>query len=128
MLGFSARRRLAQKVGWRDTSKIDRLQEFMSTPMVTRTASAASRLALSDISADILQSEIRAMSVECDRIQGINLAQGVCDIDPPPTRSSGRHRRNPRWAQYLHALRWHFSASRRDFTKIIRLQRNPQRS
>ena len=24
------------------------------------------------------------MSVECDRIQGINLAQGVCDIDPPP--------------------------------------------
>ena len=23
------------------------------------------------------------MSVECDRIQGINLAQGVCDIDPP---------------------------------------------
>ena len=24
------------------------------------------------------------MSVECDRIHGINLAQGVCDIDPPP--------------------------------------------
>ena len=55
----------------------------MSTPIVTRNATAASRLALSDISADILQSEIRAMSVECDRIQGINLAQGVCDIDPP---------------------------------------------
>jgi aminotransferase len=26
-----------------------------------------------------IQSEIRAMSVECDRIGGINLAQGVCD-------------------------------------------------
>ena len=48
-----------------------------------RAAAATSRLELSDISADILQSEIRAMSVECDRIQGINLAQGVCDIDPP---------------------------------------------
>jgi DNA-binding transcriptional MocR family regulator len=70
-------------VNWRDTGKIDRLQEFMSIPMVTRNAAAASRLALSDISADILQSEIRAMSVECDRIHGINLAQGVCDIDPP---------------------------------------------
>ncbi|MES2222837.1 MAG: pyridoxal phosphate-dependent aminotransferase [Acidobacteriota bacterium] len=55
----------------------------MSTPSITRNAPAASRLALSDISSDIQQSEIRAMSVECDRIQGINLAQGVCDIDPP---------------------------------------------
>ena len=51
--------------------------------MVMRNAAVAAKLALSDISADILQSEIRAMSVECDRIQGINLAQGVCDIDPP---------------------------------------------
>lgn len=55
----------------------------MSTSLAMRTA-ATSRLALSDISANILQSEIRAMSVECDRIHGINLAQGVCDIDPPP--------------------------------------------
>ena len=84
MLGFSVRRRVTQKVNWRDIGKIDRLQEFMPIPSVTRTASAASRLALSDISADILQSEIRAMSVECDRIQGINLAHAVCDIDPPP--------------------------------------------
>jgi len=30
-----------------------------------------------------LQSEIRAMSVECDRIGGINLAQGVCDTPVP---------------------------------------------
>jgi aminotransferase len=32
----------------------------------------------------VIQSEIRAMSVECDRIGGINLAQGVCDT-PVPT-------------------------------------------
>lgn len=30
-----------------------------------------------------MQSEIRAMSVECDRIGGINLAQGVCDTPVP---------------------------------------------
>ncbi|HEX4007293.1 MAG TPA: aminotransferase class I/II-fold pyridoxal phosphate-dependent enzyme [Acidobacteriaceae bacterium] len=29
------------------------------------------------------QSEIRAMSVECDRVHGINLAQGVCDTGVP---------------------------------------------
>lgn len=40
-------------------------------------------LTLSELSADIMQSEIRAMSVECDRVQGINLAQGVCDTDLP---------------------------------------------
>jgi aminotransferase len=31
-----------------------------------------------------MQSEIRAMSVECERIHGINLAQGVCDTEVPP--------------------------------------------
>ena len=29
------------------------------------------------------QSEIRAMSLECDRVGGINLAQGVCDTEVP---------------------------------------------
>ncbi|MHB8301670.1 MAG: pyridoxal phosphate-dependent aminotransferase [Acidobacteriaceae bacterium] len=47
------------------------------------TSATGGGLALSEISADILQSEIRAMSVECDRIQGINLAQGVCDTELP---------------------------------------------
>jgi aminotransferase len=83
MLDFSTWLRYDIQLNWRDLGKIDRLQEFMSTPSVTRTASAASRLALSEMCADLAQSEIRAMSVECDRIQGINLAQGVCDIDPP---------------------------------------------
>src|SRR5215471_5055273 len=30
-----------------------------------------------------MQSEIRAMTTECDRIGGINLAQGVCDTPVP---------------------------------------------
>jgi aminotransferase len=43
----------------------------------------ATTLHLSDLSADIQQSEIRAMSVESDRVNGINLAQGVCDTEVP---------------------------------------------
>jgi aminotransferase len=31
----------------------------------------------------VLQSEIRNMSIECDRIGGINLSQGVCDTEVP---------------------------------------------
>ncbi len=30
-----------------------------------------------------MQSEIRSMSVECDRVGGINLAQGICDTELP---------------------------------------------
>ena len=40
-------------------------------------------LHLSAISQNVLQSEIRAMSVECDRVGGVNLAQGVCDTPIP---------------------------------------------
>ena len=43
----------------------------------------ASSLRLSELAPHTTQSEIRAMSVMCDAIQGINLAQGVCDTDPP---------------------------------------------
>lgn len=43
----------------------------------------ASSLALSHRSPGSLQSEIRAMSVECDRAGGINLAQGICDTPVP---------------------------------------------
>ncbi len=47
------------------------------------TVQASSRLSLSQLAPGALQSEIRAMSVECDRIGGINLAQGVCDTPVP---------------------------------------------
>ena len=43
----------------------------------------ASRLRLSELAPGVMQSEIRAMSVECERIGGINLAQGVCDTPVP---------------------------------------------
>jgi len=46
-------------------------------------AAASSSLHLSQLAPGALQSEIRAMSVECDRIGGINLAQGICDTPVP---------------------------------------------
>ena len=47
------------------------------------TAPITSRLTLSHLAPGALQSEIRAMSVACDQIGGINLAQGVCDTPVP---------------------------------------------
>jgi len=47
------------------------------------TTPAASRLYLSQLAPAAIQSEIRAMTSECDRIGGINLAQGVCDTPVP---------------------------------------------
>lgn len=41
-------------------------------------------LSLSHRADSITQAEIRAMSIECDRVEGVNLAQGVCDTPPPP--------------------------------------------
>lgn len=46
-------------------------------------SSAPSRLALSDMAPGTMQSEIRAMTTECDAVGGINLAQGVCDTPTP---------------------------------------------
>jgi aminotransferase len=46
-------------------------------------ATVASNLRLSDLAPHTVQSEIRAMTVACDAMNGINLAQGVCDTDPP---------------------------------------------
>jgi aminotransferase len=52
---------------------------------------ANSSLTLSARAASIVQSEIRGMSVECDRVNGINLAQGVCDTEvPSPVREGAR--------------------------------------
>jgi len=46
-------------------------------------AAPGSRLALSSLAPETFQSEIRAMTTECDRMGGINLAQGVCDTPVP---------------------------------------------
>jgi aminotransferase len=51
---------------------------------MTATAfSSARELHLSELAPRALQSEIRAMSMECDRIGGVNLAQGICDTEVP---------------------------------------------
>jgi aminotransferase len=52
--------------------------------MITASATAQ-KLTLSEIAPRTVQSEIRAMTMECDRIGGVNLAQGVCDTEPPAT-------------------------------------------
>jgi aminotransferase len=51
---------------------------------LTSTTAPGSRLALSSLAPETFQSEIRAMTTECDRMGGINLAQGVCDTPVPP--------------------------------------------
>ena len=46
-------------------------------------------LSLSKRSALIAQAEIRSMTIECEKVNGINLAQGVCDTEVPlPVRNA----------------------------------------
>lgn len=48
-------------------------------------------LTISLRSSQIVQSEIRNMSIECDRVGGINLSQGICDLELPiPVRSGAQ--------------------------------------
>lgn len=53
--------------------------------------SGAHRLALSERSARIAKADIRTMTVECERVGGINLAQGVCDMEVPLPVRGGAH-------------------------------------
>jgi aminotransferase len=52
-------------------------------------AEAVSGLGLSELAPRVVQSEIRAMSVECDRMGGVNLAQGICDTEVPEVVAEG---------------------------------------
>jgi aminotransferase len=47
-------------------------------------ATTERNLHLSQTAPSIIQSEIRSMTVECDAVGGVNLAQGVCDTPLPP--------------------------------------------
>jgi aminotransferase len=49
----------------------------------------SSRLRLSELAPRLVQSEIRAMSVACDAMGGVNLAQGVCDTEVPEVVAEG---------------------------------------
>jgi aminotransferase len=55
----------------------------IAAPVSKPFLNSPSRLALSQLAPGTVQSEIRAMTSECDRIGGINLAQGVCDTPVP---------------------------------------------
>jgi aminotransferase len=46
-------------------------------------ATTLNRLHVSEIAPRIIQSEIRSMTVECDAVGGVNMAQGVCDTPLP---------------------------------------------
>ena len=46
-------------------------------------------LRLSELAPGVVQSEIRAMTQECDRIGGVNMAQGVCDTEVPEVVAEG---------------------------------------
>jgi aminotransferase len=61
----------------------------MDALTMTPAAFAPTELTLSDLAPRALQSEIRAMTMECDRIGGVNLAQGVCDTEVPAPVSEG---------------------------------------
>lgn len=52
-------------------------------------STAAAKRRLSHVAPLVLQSEIRSMTVECARVGGVNLAQGVCDTDLPPLVAEG---------------------------------------
>ena len=53
---------------------------------------ALMRLSISQRAARTVQSEIRVMSIECEKVKGINLAQGVCDTEVPEAVRDGAKR------------------------------------
>ena len=59
-----------------------RPSSFPEIPMPNATA-LLENLRLSELAPHLIQSEIRAMTVACSDAGGINMAQGVCDTDPP---------------------------------------------
>jgi aminotransferase len=61
-------------------------------------------LYLSEIASRIAQSTIRTMSVECEKVRGINLAQGVCDTEvPEPVRRGAEAAIEAGFNQYTRA-------------------------
>src|SRR4051812_15073647 len=72
----------------------------------------------------IKQSEIRVMSVECERVKGVNLAQGVCDTEvPQPVRRGATAAIESGLNQYtrldgIPALRAAIANKLRDYNKV----------
>jgi aminotransferase len=51
--------------------------------MLSETVTSLHSMMPSRLAAALVQSEIRRMSVECDRVGGINMSQGICDMPIP---------------------------------------------
>lgn len=72
----------------------------------------------------IVQSEIRAMSIECEKVNGINLSQGVCDLETPvPVRDGAKSAIDSGVNHYtrydgLPAIRQSISRKMKQFNKI----------
>jgi aminotransferase len=57
--------------------------------LLSTEAGIENKLGLSKRAASIVQSEIRVMSIECEKAHGINMAQGVCDTELPEPVAQG---------------------------------------
>ena len=74
--------------------------------------------------ARLVKSEIRAMTIESDRVGGINLAQGVCDTEVPlPVREGARRGVNEGFNSYtrydgLDALRQAIARKLKEYNRI----------
>jgi aminotransferase len=79
---------------------------------------------LSEKAGHIAQSQIRIMSVECEKVRGINLAQGICDTEVPLPVCRAAHEAIDRGAnQYtrldgIAPLRHAIARKLRDFNRI----------
>src|SRR3954452_16857169 len=79
---------------------------------------------LSARAARIAQSEIRVMSIECDKVHGVNLAQGVCDTPVPvEVRQAAERAIEAGHNSYtrldgVHPLREQISRKMRDFNRV----------
>src|SRR5438094_3169082 len=64
-------------------------RENKGGPLTPTDVTLEGKLSLSRRASQIVQSEIRVMSIECEKVRGINLAQGVCDTELPLTVADG---------------------------------------
>jgi len=64
------------------------------------------KLKLSTRCQNLVQSEIRSMSLECEKIEGINLSQGVCDLKTPSILIKQAEKALRQGLNYYNSIRW----------------------
>ena len=85
-------------------------------------------LGLSEVASRIVQSTIRTMSVECEKVGGVNLAQGVCDTEVPAVVRQAAEDAIEGGTQPVHSRRRHRSPARSDREETAAAKRNHGRS